>query len=251
MRVHRIFMPAIVILTLLSIVGAAQATGQWIVSGRAVIDPSNMTTSADIKGWMTLQQVADGFGLMPSQLIEIIGLPATISPDTALKDLEAIVPGFEVSTVREQMAIYLGEVVAAPVESIQPTVVRETPPIKGRSTATAIEASQPTPTAATTPSLTATLDHRPSGDGSGPTPLPPDETLAGADIKGGHTLQQISEQAKVALSELLTRLGLPADIDPNTTVRDLVRNGQVSEVQVVRDVVTSLQKGQIGSGSEE
>lgn len=251
MRVHRFFMPAIVILALLGVVGAAQAAGQWIVSGRALIDPNNMTTSADIKGWMTLQQVADGFGLTPSQLIEIIGLPAEISPDTALKDLEAIVPGFEVSTVRERVAIYLEEAAIPTSEGVQPTAIRETLTTEGRSTATAIDASQPTPTVEMTPSVTATLEHIPGGDGSGPTPLPPGETLAGADIKGNHTLRQISEQAKVALPELLTRLGLPDDINPDTTVRDLVRNGQTSEVQVVRDVVTALQEEQIGSQSEE
>ena len=46
------------------------------------------------------------------------------------------------------------------------------------------------------------------------------------------------------LDELIVALRLPAGVDPNTRVKDLVSSGAVAEVQTVRDAVAELQAGQ-------
>jgi len=45
----------------------------------------------------------------------------------------------------------------------------------------------------------------------------------------------------VLLTDLIATLGLPAEIDPNTAMKDLVESGKISEIQVVRDAVIVLQ----------
>lgn len=90
---------------LFSSVGVAQLSGVWITSGRASVAASQNLAPEDLKGWMTLQQAADGLGIEVAQLIALIG-PAsgsTLTPQTAFKDVEAIVPGFELSALREQL----------------------------------------------------------------------------------------------------------------------------------------------------
>ena len=61
------------------------------------------------------------------------------------------------------------------------------------------------------------------------------------DIKGRHTLQEIVDATGVELAALLAALKLPPDTDPQTTVRDLVDAGLVTEVDQVRAAVAGLQ----------
>ena len=104
MRVNRFLMPIIVIGVLLGTTLIAQAAGFWSTSGR---DSSNLASmsAADIKGWMTLQQGMDGLSISQEELYVAGGVPLEVPPDTALKDLEGIVPDFAISTLRERLAI--------------------------------------------------------------------------------------------------------------------------------------------------
>ena len=229
MRVNRYLVPVLALVLLLGTVGVAQLTGNWIVSGKELINVEQMTSSADIRGWMTLEHDAAALKIDLPVLCDLAGIPADISPATPLKDLEQIMPDFETSAVRDAVAVYLGE--ATPVAPTT-TVVAATP------------APTPTPVA-TQPPITPTAVHLPQGDsagtGAGPTPLPPVTRLAASEIKGRHTLQEIADQAEVPLDALLTELGLPPDADPAQAVRDLVESGQVAEVETVRAAVTALQ----------
>jgi hypothetical protein len=65
---------------------------------------------ADIKGWMTIQQVADGLQIRLDQVYAAGGIPTDIPPDTALKNLEGLVEGFETSVLREVLAAPSAEV---------------------------------------------------------------------------------------------------------------------------------------------
>ena len=107
MRVNPFFMPVIVIVVLLGTVFVAQAAGIWSTSGRDTVDLGQMTP-ADIKGWMTLQQVMDGVGISQSDLYALAGIPANLPPTTVLKDLEPLIPGFEISTLRDALTARLG-----------------------------------------------------------------------------------------------------------------------------------------------
>ncbi len=236
MKVNRYLMPGLVIAILLGSVIVAQATGQWIVSGRERIDVTNLTSSADVRGWMTLQQVADGFGIDQTELYRVMGIPADIPPETALKDIEKILPDFEVSEARDALAAYLeGQAEASEPQEMegQPT---DAPSLS--------EGDEQAGTAVTpTPAEPVEAEHIPQGNGSGtgPTPVPEGEILAGSDIKGRHTLREISDQAKVPLPDLLEALGLLADTDPGTAVKDLIQSEAVPDIETVRAAVTALQ----------
>ena len=83
--------PAILVVTLLGSVWISQATGVWSISGRTEVDVNDMTP-ADLKGWMTLQQVMDGLHISQAELYALGNIPADVPPTTALKDLEGLVP---------------------------------------------------------------------------------------------------------------------------------------------------------------
>ncbi len=99
MRINPFFMPILLIVGLLGTTFTAQALGIWSTSGRDAVDVNNLTP-ADIKGWMTLQQVIDGLKISQKDLYEIGGIPNETLPATALKDLEAVV---SVTTLRERL----------------------------------------------------------------------------------------------------------------------------------------------------
>ena len=62
--------------------------------------------AADIKGYMTLQDVSDQTGMPLDQLYGKLGLEEDVKPATALKDLRDQIAGFEVSVVREIVGEY-------------------------------------------------------------------------------------------------------------------------------------------------
>jgi len=226
MRVNRFLMPLIVIVALLGTTLIAQAAGFWSTSGRTSIDPESMT-AADIKGWMTLQQVLDGLNISKEALYAVGGIPLDIPTETALKDLEGIVPDFEISTLRDKLA--------APANPIAPLAPSEATPLP-EPTAT----PQPMSTPVHTQPITGT--HSGDGTGLGPTPLPPGQVLPADQIKGRMTLREVSEQCAVPLDQLLSALNLPANTDPNVAIKDLTSQGTLSEVTVVKDAVAKLQQ---------
>jgi hypothetical protein len=224
---NKFLMPILVLAALLGSYLVAQATGFWAVSGKAMLDLENLTSSADIRGWMTLEQVIQGFGIPQAELYAALAIPAGLPASTALKDLEGIVAGFEVTKVREAVDAFLS---GAPL-----------PPAQAPA-----EAPQATPTPAPvlTPQPTAHLPQGSGtgeGDGAGPTPLPAGQILPASEIKGRHTLNDIAGQCQVDLAELLANLDLPASTNPNIAIKDLVSQGAISEIQIVRDAVAKLQ----------
>ncbi len=234
MRVNKWLLPTLALILMLGTVGVAQANGWWIVSGKEMVNVEALTGGADVKGWMTLQQVADGVDIDTATLYAQLGLAADIPPETALKDLEKIVAGFEVSVVREVVDGVLGK---APAAATEPAVATATPAVT-----TAAATAMPTPTMQPTPVPTA--EHTPlgagSGAGTGEEGVPPAVTSA-LDIKGRHTLREIADATGIDLAALLTALELPADTDPGAAVRDLVEAGLVSEVEQIRTAVAELQ----------
>ncbi|MEI2731551.1 MAG: hypothetical protein V9G08_06035 [Dermatophilaceae bacterium] len=127
---NRWLLPALAILVFFGVVGLAATTGAWVTSGRTLVAGGSgagggsaqsgeagtgagsgaervgpapgSVRPADLKGWMTLQQAADGLGISLADLVAAIGPPAgvTLSPQTPLKDVEALVPGFSLTGLR-------------------------------------------------------------------------------------------------------------------------------------------------------
>jgi len=243
MTVNKHFMPAIVIVILLGTVGLSRLTGDWIISGKQIYDTGNMTAT-DIKGWMTLEQVAAGLSLPIDTVYQLAGIPedANVPPETALKDLEGLVEGFEVSGLRDAATAYLA--LETPAESPDATVEPIPTPAALPTTLTPAPANQSTSAVA---EATAT-PHVPTGSGTGdgtgtgPTPLPPGDILPADQIKGRMTLREVADQCAVPLDALLTALDLPADQDPDTQLKSLVEQIPGFEVQMVQDAVGALQK---------
>ena len=94
MSINKFLVPILAVTILLGTVGIANASGYWIVSGKEMVDVENLTSGEDIRGWMTLQEVADGVGMGVTELATLLAIPAEITPDTALKDLEGIILDF-------------------------------------------------------------------------------------------------------------------------------------------------------------
>ena len=212
MRVNPFFMPVIVIVILLGTVFAAQAEGLWSTSGRDTTDLAQMTP-ADLKGWMTLQQVMDGLNISQQELYALASIPASVPPTTALKDLEPLVPGFEVSTLRDALTARLGTPEnATPAPAAMTAIPTQT-------------AAAPTPISAATAAATTAA-----------------QVLPADQIKGKMTLREVSEQCAVPLTDLLAALKLPADTDPNALIKDLVAQGKLAEISAVQQAVSALQK---------
>jgi len=224
MRVNPFLMPVILIISLLGVVFVAQAAGAWSVSGRTAVDVTKLTP-ADIKGWMTLQQVIDGIGITKADLYALVNIPAEIPTSTAIKDMEKLLPGFETSTLRDALTAKFGNSApAAPASTAsQPTVQPTVPP-------TVQPTSQPTvPPAA--PTIHAS-----------PTPLPAGEVLPADQIKGRMSLRDVSTQCAVPLDKLLAALNLSPDTDPDSLIKDLVTQGKLAEVASIQQVVATLQQ---------
>lgn len=225
MSANRYLLPLMLILSILGSYAVAEASGYWSVSGKQTIDTENLSSSEDVRGWMTLEQLSEGYGIEQNELYRLLGIPTEIPPETALKDLEGIIPDFEISSVRESLAVILGE--AEEGTALQP-VSTELPDEE--------LVFQETP---------APAEHIPlgtgDGDGLGPTPLPPGQYLAGSEIKGRQTLREIIDGCQVDQSDLFIALGLLENTNLNTMVKDLIGLGKVDEIQTVRDAVTALQ----------
>ena len=241
MRVHRIVMPVIVIVLLLGGVQVANALGWWQTSGKSLVDMDNFQPE-DIKGWMSLEQIAEGSGVPMETLYGVLGVPADVPPATTMKDLEEIV---EVSEARVLLAEYLGvpvtsheeeETVAEPTQAApaEPTATVEPTPTLELAQETAVE-----PTATHVPVGDGTGDGVGDGTGTGPTPAPAGQ-LAPDDIKGRMTLREVSEGIGIDLAALLQAASLPADLSPDLALKDIVSQVEGFEVQTIRDAATEL-----------
>jgi polyferredoxin len=100
-----------------SAAASASATPQPAASMGAPSAPAPQTPSAtgssgarlaatEIKGTMTLQEVADQCGMPREALYQALKLPADVPATTALRDIRNSVPGFEVTLVRDAVTAY-------------------------------------------------------------------------------------------------------------------------------------------------
>ncbi|MGB7963108.1 MAG: hypothetical protein WCF12_09165 [Propionicimonas sp.] len=192
--------PIAFLVIMFGLVGVAQASGQWITGGRQQVVTGQQLSAVDLKGWMTLQQAADGLGIPLPDLIVLIGPPpgVTLSGQTAFKDLEGLIPGFELAGFRDKVAAH--------------------------------QAGGTPPGSSTLPPTTApAASHTPTGAA----------TASGA-VTGSMSLRQVAEANQVDLAALIAEAGLPAQVNPDLPLRDLKNALPGFEVQAVRDAVTAL-----------
>ncbi len=101
--------PIVSAVVLFGSVGVATLTGAWVTGGREQVSQSTRLGVDDLKGWMTLQQAADGLGIPVATVIELVDAPdgASLAPSTPFKEVEDQVPGFELSTFRDRLRAHL------------------------------------------------------------------------------------------------------------------------------------------------
>ncbi|HRW18272.1 MAG TPA: hypothetical protein P5181_05445 [Dermatophilaceae bacterium] len=124
--VDRWLLPALAIVIFFGGIGIAQATGSFVTSGRtmgaaerpggagagggsgsgAAVAAGSLTPES-VKGWMTVQQAADGLGMPVADVIALIAPPAgvVVGPETPLKELESLVPGFSLAELRARLQV--------------------------------------------------------------------------------------------------------------------------------------------------
>ena len=211
MRVRLWVVPIVTIAVLFGAWGIGRATGVWSTSGRQQIVPGQQITVNDIKGWMTIQQAADGLQIEAQEIIGLLDIPegAAVSPDTAFRDLEALIPVFELSTFRAVLSAYLSGGSAPPA----------------------------TPTSIPTSTGTA------SGGGGTPTGTGAPGSGSEQSITGSTTLRQVAKANALDVQTLIAESGLPADTDPDATLKQIRESTPGFEIQTVRDVVTRLKAG--------
>ncbi len=210
--------PIATVAILFGSVGVAMATGGWVTSGKQVITATTRLAVDDLKGWMTLQQAADGLGVDVQALIGLVGAPAgvAITPATAFKDLESLVPGFELGDFKDRVRVLLG----VPASS-EPTA---------SGTGGAAGASEPTASAQPTPTRSGTPTGTPTGSGSG----------ASGTITGQMTIRQVAEASGLDPAALAREAGLPATISLDAALKDLKSAVPGFEIQTIRDAVERL-----------
>ena len=220
MKVNPFVMPIVLIVAMFTITLGAQATGNWTTSGRTAIDVTNFT-AADLKGWMTLQQVIDGMKITREEFYSVAGFPADTPLTNALKDMESVI---SVTDLRTKLTAIYGGASTAP--SAMPAMATPTP-APTKVPATPVNKGTPQTTDGTHPT---------------PTPLPVGQVLPADQIKGKMTLKEVSDQCAVPLAKVLEGLKLPANTDPNTAIKDLISQTKIADVTDVINVVTPLQK---------
>ena len=180
-------------------------TGRVDASGQA-IELTSQSAGADIRGWMTLQQLLDGFGMSAAEFSAVF--PAAASADTSLKLGELSEGGaFSLEDVRAWVDAGLpapsaGAQVTASPESTQPV---------------------PEPTASATPSHTPTGTPSPTGDAG--------ET----DIRGRSTIADVLRATGQTLSAFVAAFALDPAIGTDAQLSTLVNAaGEDVSVEDVR-----------------
>lgn len=109
MKVSLWVSPVVSAVVLFGSIGVATISGDWVTGGREQVAQKTQLTVNDVKGWMSLQQASDGLGVPVTTLIELIDPPegASLSAATLFKEVEAQVPGFELTAFRERLRDYL------------------------------------------------------------------------------------------------------------------------------------------------
>ncbi len=109
MRINKYLMPVVLIVSMFVVVLVAQAAGAWQVTGSTQVIPTTASGRPDpqaIKGKMTLDEIVTTYGMPQADLYAALQLPAELATSTAIKDLESVIPNFEVDLVRQAVTDY-------------------------------------------------------------------------------------------------------------------------------------------------
>ncbi len=101
----------LIVVIFMGTIGGAKALGAWSVSGKlSTTGEKVMPTGAnpdEIKGWMTLADIAKAYDVPLSEMLAAFQLPADTPETRAVKDLES--ETLSTTELREWMKVRLGQ----------------------------------------------------------------------------------------------------------------------------------------------
>jgi ferredoxin len=86
----------------------AQARGLFKTSNKPVITRGELLVH-DVKGSMTLDELAKGFDMNVDTLLTVLGIPPDVPESTKIFDLEDINESITINTVKMELSKYLSE----------------------------------------------------------------------------------------------------------------------------------------------
>jgi hypothetical protein len=107
-RVNLAVYAALVLVLFLGVIESAKLAGVWSTSGKLTASGEQVQITgadpAEIKGWMTIENVITAYHVPKDQFYAQFQIPADLPVATPLKDIEPIVPDFSVTAVRDWLA---------------------------------------------------------------------------------------------------------------------------------------------------
>lgn len=209
-RIPVILYSAVSIALIVGLVVGAKAMGWYGTSGKVsaatgeaiTLGPSSV--GDDIKGWMTVQQVLDGFSLKKESLYSKFSIPSTVSTKTTVGSLSEEISTFELPALREWIDTKNADSGKAVP---QPTASSSTAPA--------------TPTASAHPEATS-----------------PSSTF---EVKGKSTIQEVLDATSVSRAEFYKRFSIPDRVPTSTPLSGVQGEGAEGfEVSAVRDWLNTL-----------
>jgi hypothetical protein len=93
MRINSYVYGFLAVALFLGVIFAADALGMWSTSGKVTSTGEKVTATGanvdEIKGWMLLGDIAKAYNVSVAEIATAFDLPADVSPDKAIKDLES------------------------------------------------------------------------------------------------------------------------------------------------------------------
>ncbi len=93
MRLNPFIFGALVLAVFIGTIVTAQATGNWSISGKVTTEGEKVTATGtnveEIKGWMTLGEVAAAYKVSVDEIVKEFELPADTGPTKQIKELES------------------------------------------------------------------------------------------------------------------------------------------------------------------
>jgi len=108
-RVNLVVYAALVLVLFLGVIETAKLAGVWSTSGKLTASGEQVqitgTDPAEIKGWMTIDDVLTAYRVPKEQFYTQFQIPADLPAATPLKEIEPLVPDFSVTAVRDWLAM--------------------------------------------------------------------------------------------------------------------------------------------------
>jgi len=110
MKVNPFIYGVLILVLFFGVIGSAKAVGMWSVSGKLTASGEKAVTSGnpdDIKGWMTLDDIATAYNVPLAEILAQFSLPAETPGSSQVKSLES--DAFSTDALRTWLKTRLGQ----------------------------------------------------------------------------------------------------------------------------------------------